>query len=233
MNKFSLKTETNFIVVAIMFIIMMAIAGLGLLMKYVLIPGKDRWAVYGERVNLYFFGLDRHEWGSIHLILGYILIGLLALHIILHWKKILVIYRKLIDSRMIKTISATAFVILSIVLIAFPFAVTPEIKEGNTGRGLHGYYQNTDSPLKEKDIDKSQHKHTASCMRNRTHNFGNAHRNMSLYEISKKYNVPVDHLKEQLNVPLQESDNMKLVWLKKKYNFRMRDVREILRASYD
>ena len=119
MNKLSLKTKINFIIDITMFIIMMGIAGLGLLMKYILIPGKDRWAVYGNKVDLYFLGLDRHEWGSVHVILSYFLLILLAFHIILHWKMILCIYRKIIDSRMIRTISAATFVISSLILIFY------------------------------------------------------------------------------------------------------------------
>jgi len=76
---------------------MMIIVGLGLLMKYNLIPGNQRWIKYGRNVDLYLFGLDRHQWGTIHLILGYILIGLLVLHLILHWKVIMRMYRQLIQ----------------------------------------------------------------------------------------------------------------------------------------
>jgi len=33
------------------------LAGTGFLMKFVLIPGKDRFAVYGRNTDLFFFGL--------------------------------------------------------------------------------------------------------------------------------------------------------------------------------
>ena len=75
------KTKINFTIDSLMLIVMMAIAGIGFLMKFILIPGKERWLVYGTNVELYWLGLDRHEWGTIHLWLGYILLFLLVLWI--------------------------------------------------------------------------------------------------------------------------------------------------------
>jgi hypothetical protein len=43
------KGKINFLVDALMFLCMAALAGIGFLMKYVLIPGKEAWAVYGAK----------------------------------------------------------------------------------------------------------------------------------------------------------------------------------------
>ena len=83
-----MKGKLNFIIDALMFLLMVAMTGLGFLMKYILVPGKDRPSKFGRQVDLYFMDLDRHEWGKIHLILGFVLLGLLVLHIVLHWKSI-------------------------------------------------------------------------------------------------------------------------------------------------
>ncbi|MBU0567408.1 DUF4405 domain-containing protein, partial [bacterium] len=83
------KSKVNFVIDALMFLCMMAITGTGFLMKFVLIPGQERWVKYGRNVELLLLGIDRHEWGAIHLVLGFILLGLLVIHIILHWKMIL------------------------------------------------------------------------------------------------------------------------------------------------
>jgi len=37
------KSKLNFVIDAVMFLVLMAMAGLGFLMNYVLIPGKERW----------------------------------------------------------------------------------------------------------------------------------------------------------------------------------------------
>ena len=65
---------------------MSVIIGTGFLIKYTLISGQERWDVYGRKVELYLLGLDRHQWGMIHLILGFVLMGLLIAHIVFHWK---------------------------------------------------------------------------------------------------------------------------------------------------
>lgn len=54
------KSKINFIIDTIMFIVMMAIGGIGLLMKFILVPGVKRWEIYGSNVDLFLWGWDRH-----------------------------------------------------------------------------------------------------------------------------------------------------------------------------
>jgi hypothetical protein len=107
-----MKPKINFTVDALMFLCMAAIGGIGLLMKYVLIAGKDRWIVYGRNVDLQLFGLDRHEWGSIHLLIGYVLLGLLIVHIVLHWKAILCLSRCTIKRSLVRRVGGLMFVLI-------------------------------------------------------------------------------------------------------------------------
>ena len=58
------RSTIKFIINISMFLCMMAIAGIGFLMKYVLISGVERWEKYGRNFDMFFFGLDRHEWGK-------------------------------------------------------------------------------------------------------------------------------------------------------------------------
>jgi hypothetical protein len=127
------KPKLNFIIDALMFLVMMAMAGLGLLMKYVLIPGKERWAKYGRNVDLTLLGWDRHDWGDLHLYLGFTLLGLLILHIILHWKQIVGLFQRFIPPER-RTLVLLIFVLLAMLLIYFPFVMSPEV--GELGRGL-------------------------------------------------------------------------------------------------
>ncbi len=82
------KNTLNYIVDIFMFILMMAIIGIGFLMKFALISGQEKWIKYGRNVEETFLGLDRHGWGKVHLIIGLILFGVLILHLILHWGSI-------------------------------------------------------------------------------------------------------------------------------------------------
>jgi len=131
------KSKVNFVIDALMFLCMMAITGTGFLMKFVLIPGQERWVKYGRNVELLLLGIDRHEWGAIHLVLGFILLGLLVIHIILHWKMILGLYRKLIGSQSTRRIIAAVFIIVCLIGLISPFIVKPEVQEPGQGEGRH------------------------------------------------------------------------------------------------
>ena len=62
------KSKVNLIINTLMFLCVMAIAGIGMLIKFVLLPGKETAAVYGRKVDLFLFGMGRHAGGRIHLL---------------------------------------------------------------------------------------------------------------------------------------------------------------------
>lgn len=129
------KPRLNFVIDAVMFLIMMALAGIGLLMKFVLIPGRERWAKYGRQVELYLFGWDRHDWGAIHFYLALTLLGVLILHIILHWSQIVGLFHRLITTPKTRTVVFWIFLLTALILIYFPFLVSPEVQDTGRGRG--------------------------------------------------------------------------------------------------
>lgn len=121
-----------------MFLCMMAMTGIGFLMKFILLPGKESQIKYGRKVDLFLFGMDRHEWGTIHLVLAFVLLGLLTLHIILHWKMIANMYERLIGARKVRIAIALVFIITCIILASFPLLVSPEVHETGQGKGSYG-----------------------------------------------------------------------------------------------
>ena len=123
------KSKVNLVIDGVMFLCVMAIAGIGLLIKYVLLPGKETAAVYGRKVDLFLFGMDRHAWGRIHLIIAFVLLGLLTLHVVLHWNMILSIYCRLIGSKVVRRIVAIIIFIGGTFLVVSPFFVKPEIQK--------------------------------------------------------------------------------------------------------
>ena len=129
------RTKINLVIDALLLLCIAAIAGIGLLMKYVLVPGYQRWEIYGRNVDLFFWGLDRHQWGTIHLMIGFVFLVLLVLHIVLHWAAIVAIYRKLIPNAVLRCIVAVVLICLTILLFAFSFLVKPEVQERGFGLG--------------------------------------------------------------------------------------------------
>jgi hypothetical protein len=130
------KAKLNLIIDVLLLLCTAGIVGIGFLMKFILVPGYKRWEIYGRNVELFFWSLNRHEWGTIHLITGCIFLFLLALHVVLHWSMIVGIYRQLIPNRPARWIVALILIVLTIILIVFPYFVKPEIQEGG-GRFGH------------------------------------------------------------------------------------------------
>ena len=142
-------TAINFIVNVFLFLVMAAIGGIGLLMKYKLVSGEERWEIYGSNPDLYLWGWDRHEWGDIHLILGYVFFGLLFLHIFLHWSQIKGIYQVMIKARSWQLILVILFVILSLFMLFFAFITPIDVVPLKAGEGRNqlesGRHDGTDA----------------------------------------------------------------------------------------
>jgi hypothetical protein len=129
------KPKFNFLINAVMFLCLMAMAGLGFLMKYTLPPGRVVQTEYGRNLALSWLGWDRHDWGDIHLYLAFIFLGLLVIHLILHWKQILGLYQRLVPDPRRRYRIALVFLILSLLLIYFPFLITPDTQPRGRGTG--------------------------------------------------------------------------------------------------
>jgi hypothetical protein len=235
---------------------MAAIAGIGLLMKYVLIPGHDRWIKYGENVELYFFNMDRHEWGAIHLVIAFVLLGLLLLHTILHWKLILSLFRKLVSGTLARKLVTSIFVFTSALLFLFAFFVKPEIGEIIQGQGRLVTDENiisdteiTDihdnkAAIKDDDVvakyskNKSITENDDSVISKETEDSHERHNRsdtdieirgyMTIGEVSLANDVPSNYIKKKLNIPESVSDNQRLGLLKRDYGFRMSDIEKII-----
>jgi len=121
------KSNANFIIDALMFLAMMALAGTGFVRKFILLSGSASKALYGYKVHMTLLGFDRDAWSIIHLYTGYFILALLLLHIILHWKQIKIMCKKLISQNTTRLVITIIFVLLSIALLVFPFVIPPVI----------------------------------------------------------------------------------------------------------
>jgi glucan phosphoethanolaminetransferase (alkaline phosphatase superfamily) len=135
------KPKLRFVIQALMFLCLMALAGIGLLMEFVLIPGREKIVKYGQNVRLSFLGLDRNDWGDVHLYIALIFLALLAIHLTLHWKKIVGLYEKMIPDQKRRNLIALAFLLISVILIYFAFLINPEVRETGRGGGRYGIQQ--------------------------------------------------------------------------------------------
>ena len=223
------KSKISFIIDAFMFLFMALIAGLGFLMKFVLIPGKDRWIRYGRNVELYWLGLDRHEWGAVHLIIGFAFLGLLVIHIILHWNMTVAMFRRIISRNGIRKIIATVFFIASLLFVSLSFLAVPEVQELARGEGHH---RHAPGNINEKEvvIEKSERAGHQRSEESRHHVRSSIEVRgyMTLNEVAERYEIPIDYLKRKLNLPPSIPGGEKLGWLRRRYGFRMSDVETII-----
>lgn len=124
------KSKLNLLIEALLLLCLAGIAGIGILIKHVLVPGFQRLEIYGRNVDLFFLGLNRHEWGTIHYAVGWTFLALMVLHIVLHWTAIVGICRRLIPNRQARWIAAAALLALTVFLVIFSALVKPEVREG-------------------------------------------------------------------------------------------------------
>ena len=72
------RSRLNFIIDAAALVAFLMLAVTGVLIRYTLPPGTGGWAMV--------WGLNRHEWGTIHFWASVVFFGILLFHIILHFR---------------------------------------------------------------------------------------------------------------------------------------------------
>ena len=251
------KSKINFLIDSLMFLCMAAIAGIGFLMKVVLIPGQDRWIKYGKNVEIYVLNLDRHQWGTVHLVIALVLLGLLLLHIILHWKLIVGLFSKLITNKSTRKLITVVFVFISAILFLFAFFVKPEMGEIIQGHGrqvtdeknlpeteitdIHDNKTvvkddniNTEKNDSKIEVVKDNSKGTLQDAEESHERHNRSNREieirgyMTIGEVSLANDVPSSYIKKKLNIPETVSDNQSLGVLRREYGFRMSDIEKII-----
>jgi hypothetical protein len=123
------KSKLNFLIDSLMFLIMAALAGLGFLIKYVLIPGREAWAKWGRQMEITWLGLDRHDWVEVLPYLAFLLLGLFILRIILHGKMVIDLLTRFISQPVSRLGVALVFLVVAIILLTLPLLVPSEVNE--------------------------------------------------------------------------------------------------------
>ncbi len=231
------KSKFNLSIDIIMLLLLMPIAGIGFLIKYVLIPGMDRNVLYGNNVGLEFWSLTRHQWGTIHLILSLIFLALLLLHIVLHFKMITCVFRKMFPNRILRIVLTTFLTVSGLLMFSFALIVKPEIvfreplhqnrleRNSNMNAGFSekdGLSKQVNATLVDINKDKK-----SKSDKNHHHSANEAYEvygSQTLQFVADKYHVPANKIASDLKIP-KELTGEKLGRLKKRYSFTMDDVR--------
>ncbi len=237
------KSKLNLVIDLVLFLLMMPIAGMGLLIKYVLIPGNLQNEIYGRSVNLEFLGLDRHQWGTVHLGLSLLFLILLVLHIVLHWRMISAISQRMIPDLRLRRFVTFLFVVSSIIFIAFPLMVQPSVSEkelkyknrvkvssvdadSQLPKDIFGNYSQSAEEMVIQPDENPESNEKQQSIDDKYRINGKE----TLTEVAHRHGVPINILAADLEIPANLAQE-RLGRLKKRYSFQIDDVRKSI-AEY-
>lgn len=188
------RTNLNFSIDSAAFIGFVLLTTTGVLMRYILPPGS------GSHTTIW--GLDRHEWGTIHFWISIVFFSILTLHLILHWRWIAnVVTGKQDESSGLRAGLGVVGLVTVIALAVSPLLSPVEIEH----KGSSSY-----SSHKSNDISING--------------------SMTLKQVEDSTGVPAKLIIESLGLPETTSVEEKLGVLKKKQGIEIRDVRELIKG---
>lgn len=193
------RSKLNFTFDAIAFAGFVFLTTTGVLMRYALPPGSRRFKTI--------WGLDRHEWGDIHFWISIVFLGLLAMHLVLHWRWII----NIITGRPREGSGLRAGLGIVGLVGLLALATAPLLSPVDT----------TLESLSGRNLSSVQH--------------GNVQvwGSMTLQEAEKATGVPAEHIIKQLGLTPDLVEDECLGDLRTMYGFTMDDVRLIIREYKD
>ncbi|MBN1824925.1 MAG: DUF4405 domain-containing protein [Candidatus Eisenbacteria bacterium] len=132
------KNDWNFLVDAAALAALLLLLSTGILIRYVLPAGSGHF--------LALWGMDRHEWGTVHFWIAVVFLALMAIHLVLHWSWIACMIRwrpaegAAPTARREPRVVAALLVLFLIALLALaPFFGRVDETERGGGRGREGH----------------------------------------------------------------------------------------------
>lgn len=235
-----IRDKFNLLIDLLLTLALALIAGIGFLIKYILPPGRERILKYGDNKDLFFLGLDRHQWGGIHLIVALAMLGLLLLHILLHWKTLLCLMRKAIPATGLRRFLWAIVGILSFAFLLFAFFISPEQREAGDflHRNSHSSPAQPRTPSLPSVPQMEMKTRPAGTMMD--HGREQRHANedhsalngrMTLTDVAEHYKIPMAEVKKRLGLPADIDPLETLGRLRKAHGFTMQQARERLEKA--
>ncbi|MEN6448920.1 MAG: DUF4405 domain-containing protein [Thermoguttaceae bacterium] len=189
------KTTVNAIIDAIAFAAFTLLTATGVLLKFILPPGSGHFSKL--------WGMDRHGWGHVHAVIALVLLVVLALHLLLHWRWIVAVVR----GRPREGSGMRVGLAVVAVLALAGLAVAPffgEVQQGGQ------------PPHRLRDADQPKTPATA------------IDGTMTLDEVQRQTGVPAAVILRELGLPKDAPTDQRLGKLRKQYGFDLHRVREIV-----
>jgi hypothetical protein len=201
------KSTANAIVDSVAFVALLLLAATGVLMRYVLPPGSGHFSTL--------WGMDRHQWGDVHFWIAVSLLGVLTLHLALHWRWIAsIVAGRQREGSGVRVAIAVAALLLLAGLVATPFFVPVEATQDEpphrirSGQAPHADADRTGQAPKPADDQIAG--------------------SMTLLEVERLTGVPAATIVKELGLPGDVPTDERLGRLRRKYGFEIHAVREIV-----
>jgi len=193
------QVQRNFVVDLAAFVAFVLLTTTGVLLRYILPPGSGRFTTL--------WGLDRHTWGQIHFWIALILLGILAIHLVLHWKWIVC----MVKGRPTEG-SGWRMALAVVGLIGLlGLAVAPLL-----------------SPVERKELPAGQRGVAATEQRETVVPLVTGA--MSLEDVARRLEVPVPTLLRTLGLPEDIAPETRLSQLRRQYGLTLHEVRRRLQT---
>ncbi len=184
------RTKLNYLIDVLSYTFFLFLITTGILMRYVLPPGTGRFVTI--------WGMNRHDWGTIHFWISAIFLALMLLHVYLHWKWVVCMTTgKAGKWSGIKT----GLAMLVIALIAMAPVLSP--------REYTSEYEREHPPYTRYD------EITISG-------------SMTLSELEQETGVPADHILMALDPPGNIPAHWRLRNIARRHNLDMSDFRKVV-----
>jgi Domain of unknown function (DUF4405) len=213
------RTTLNAIVDAVAYAGIVVLATTGLMLRYQMPPGSGglhgmgSGAGAGSRPVTVVWGLSRHEWGTVHYWIALVLMGVLAVHLLLHWKWIVCILR----GKPHTDVSGGRFAlgIAGLVLVTL-LAAAPLLTPAQTSPRSEFFER--PSGVKQGEIGNSETDDKSSDAES-IRGF------MTLDEVARQSGVPVSDILERLDLPRDTAPSEQVGRLLRAHGSEMSDLR--------
>ncbi|MBX3423336.1 MAG: DUF4405 domain-containing protein [Pirellulaceae bacterium] len=216
------RTTWNTLVDATAYFGLIMLASTGLMLRYQLPPGSG--GLHGVGIGLeanhrpvtVVWGLSRHAWGNIHYWIALFLLGVLAVHLVLHWKWIASVMGKKThpDASGIKFLLGIAGLVLFSLLAAVPLVVPTESAPRSQMLDVQNETQQLDSADEEKMGPANESR--------------SIHGSMTLEEVARQSGVPVREILDRLKLPPDTASSERVGRLLRSHGLEMQSLKKVL-----
>ncbi len=227
------RTAVNMAIDAAGLVAFVLLLSTGLLVRYQLPPGSGELGhggfghgAQGRPITL-LWGLSRHQWGDIHYWLALVLVAILAIHVVLHWKWVVCVVRGRQTDASGKRLTLGVVGLAGVVLLGLLPLVssTQQVPRSVLQRGVTTDPTAADTGDRENAAGSSEHR------QQRGGGSGSLRGSMTLREAAEQYGADVSLVAQRLGLPEDVSPDERLGRLGQQYGFRVGDVRRALDAS--